>query len=401
MAKISAGAHLKELRMRFFIVAIFFIVGACLAYAFQQQVISAVLAPLNGQKLVYLNPAGGFSFIFLISIYAGLAMAIPILIQQLYVFVRPALPQTAQKKSSTLIIGSFILLVAGILFGYFVAVPNALTFLYNFAESYIEASLTAESYLNFVIAYTIGIGLVFQIPLLLLLVNSIKPLTPGGLMKSEKWVLLISFIVAAIITPTPDPVNQLIIAGPVIIVYQIGVVIILVSIHQKYRAGKRVVKKAAKATVLANKGKKQHHKPTHTPAPQRVPQPAHSLAATTNASRQRPKASLQTMQGLVAHQRPLTMVNKPQPVALVPNPPVIVQPSTPVAVAPIPAPTHTINDFARPKRPAVQPIIVPQREEPQVQQVVRAVPRNPSPTQRNFTIDGMYRPFYPNQTVIN
>src|SRR5690606_8436207 len=136
------------------------------------------------------------------------------LLRQLYAFVRPSLPQAAQTKSSGLIVGSLLLLVAGVASGYVVAVPNALACLYSFAEQYVEASLTAESYLNFMIAYTVGIGIVFQLPLLLMLFHSIKPLTPGGLLKSEKWVVLVAFIVAAIITPTPDPINQAIIAGP-------------------------------------------------------------------------------------------------------------------------------------------------------------------------------------------
>lgn len=354
MSKQSTGQHLKELRMRFFIVALFFIVGACLAYTFQEQVINAVLTPLHGQKLVYLNPAGGFNFIFLISIYAGLALAIPVLIQQLYAFVRPALPSTAQKKSYMLIIGSFLLLVAGILFGYFVAVPSALTFLYSFADAYIDASLTAESYLNFIIAYTIGIGLVFQIPLLLLLINSIKPLTPGGLMKSEKWVLLISVIVAAIITPTPDPINQLIIAGPVIIVYQIGVVIILTSIHKKYRANKKLAKKAIRSAAKA--------KLSTTQAPKKAEAPHHA-----------PKPALQAVQ-----------LPKPVVAPIAPKP-AVQQPQRPRAM----------DGFVRAPRPAVQHVVVPKRKEPQAQPAVRVVPRVPSPTQRNFTIDGMYRPFYP------
>ena len=359
MSKVAASQHLKELRTRVFIVVIFFIIGASLAYAFQAPVIDAVLSPLKGQKLVYLNPAGGFSFIFMVSIYSGVALAFPILIQQLYAFVRPALPQTAQKKSSMLIIGSFLLLISGMAFGYFVAVPNALIFLYSFADQFIDASLTADSYLNFVIAYTIGIGIVFQIPLLLLLINSIKPFTPGGLMKSEKWVIVLSFIVAAIITPTPDPINQTIIAGPVVVVYQIGVIIILSSIFKKHRAEKRLRKKELAALRLSKKNSlvsvpaskpAQHkaptpienHRPVHRPAFQPVIQPV--------------KAKPQISQ--------VTKLTKPV----------------------------SMDGFIRPTH---HQIIVPKRVLPQP--ALRAVPRPASPNQRHFTIDGMgaYRPFQP------
>lgn len=239
------------MQWRLMLVAAVFIVGACLAYSYQAFLVPLLLDPLGGEKLVYLNPAGGFSFIFLISIYAGIALSFPMLVQQIYAFLRPVLPSGSHKKSSVIIVSSFLLLIAGIAFGYFVAVPSALQFLYGFADQYVEASLTAESYLNFIIAYTIGIGIVFQIPLLLLLINSIKPLTPGGLMKSEKWVLLLSFIVAAIITPTPDPINQAIIAGPVIAVYQIGVVAVLISIARQRRAAKRLLRKGTAVAPVA------------------------------------------------------------------------------------------------------------------------------------------------------
>ena len=239
MSKMSTLRHLRELQWRMMLVAAFFVIGACLAYAYQAYLIPIILGPLHGEQLIYLNPAGGFSFIFLISIYAGIALSFPVLVQQLYAFLRPALPLKAQKKSPLIILSSFLLLVTGVLFGYFVAVPNALAFLFEFADQYVQASLTADSYLNFIIAYTIGIGIVFQIPLLLLLIDTIKPMSPGGLLKSEKWVIVIAFIVAAIITPTPDPINQAIIAGPVIVIYQLGVIAVLVSIARRKRAAKR------------------------------------------------------------------------------------------------------------------------------------------------------------------
>lgn len=343
MSKVAASQHLKELRTRVFIVAVFFVVGASLAYAFQGPVIEAVLLPLKGQKLVYLNPAGGFSFIFMVSIYSGIALAFPILIQQLYAFIRPALPKTAQKKSSMLIVGSFLLLLLGIAFGYFVAVPNALIFLYSFADQFIDASLTADSYLSFVIAYTIGIGIVFQIPLLLLLIDSIKPFTPGGLMQSEKWVIVISFIVAAIITPTPDPINQIIIAGPVVAVYQIGVFIILTSIFRKYRIEKLLQKKKLTALRLSKK---------------------HGIASAPATDLQRYKAPTPV------HNQP--PVNRP-----------ILQPSIQSNLPKIAQP-FSIDGFIRPTH---HQVVVPKRAQPQP--ISRTVARPASPNQRHFTIDGM------------
>lgn len=251
MATMSTRRHLRELQWRLLLIAVFFVTGGVLAYSFRDAIIPLLMAPLHGERLIYLNPAGGFSFIFLVAVYAGIALAFPVLLHQLYSFLRPALPSMAQKKSSRIVLASFVLLISGIAFGYFVAVPNALAFLYSFADAYVDASLTADSYLSFIVAYTVGVGIVFQVPLLLILIHAVKPLTPGGLMKSEKWVVLVAFIVAAIITPTPDPINQTIIAVPVIAVYQLGVAAVLWSIYKVRRQQKRTAKRQALIDSLA------------------------------------------------------------------------------------------------------------------------------------------------------
>lgn len=240
--------HIRELRTRLTIVALIFVVGACAAYAYHDQILSALLEPLHGQRLIYLNPAGGFSFILLVSVYCGIALASPIAIQQLYGFVKPLLPKITQRYSARVLFVSLTLLVSGILFGYYLAIPGALNFLQNFGDQYIDAALTADSYLNFIIAYTIGLGIVFQLPLFLILIHWIKPLTPKGLLKSERWTILLAFIAAALITPTPDPLNQVIIALPIIVIYQLGVIAVLMSIRQKK-------KHMQKITLAANKQK--------------------------------------------------------------------------------------------------------------------------------------------------
>lgn len=277
MAKVSIKRHLKELQWRLMIVAGFFIIGAVVAYQYRDTLINLLMSPLHGEKLVYLTPGGGFSFIFMVTIYAGIAVAFPVLIHQLYGFLKPVLPAKIQNKSTIIIISSFALMIAGIVFGYLVAVPNALVFLYSFAGSYVDASLTAESYLSFVVAYTIGIGLTFQVPLLLLFIHAVKPLSPGGLMKSERWVILGAFVAAAIITPTVDPVNQAVIAGPIIVVYQIGVIAIMINVAKTRRIAKKALKQQSRREVL-----KDHA------APQRA---VAAEARADIATKQRPLAS--------------------------------------------------------------------------------------------------------------
>jgi len=267
--------HLRELRTRLFVVALAFIVGSSLAYVYRDQFIHVLLSPLKGQKLVYLNVAGGFNFIFLVSIYAGVAFVAPLLIQQLYQFLKPVLPAKVRKHSVRIFFSSLALLCGGVAFGYIYAIPGALKFLYTFAGDYVQASLTADSYLSFIIAYTLGLGLVFQLPLVLLFIHWIKPLKPKGLFRSERWVILLSFIVAAILTPTPDPLNQTIIALPIIIIYQFGVIAILMSIHGQKKKERKALKAAERA---------RSKQARQTPQPQVAVRPAPPQPAPVSAT---------------------------------------------------------------------------------------------------------------------
>lgn len=252
---LTLADHLKELKNRFFLIIATLLVSSSLVYVYRDAIIPIVLDPykkaFGEEQLMYLNPAGGFNFIFFISIYAGLAVTIPILIQQLYLFVRPILPVAKRQVTGRLLLASSALLVAGVLFGYFIAIPGALGFLKDFATDYVSASLTADSYIHFLMSYTIGLGLLFQFPLLLILIDFIKPLTPTQLLKSERWVIIFCMVAAAIITPTPDPINMLIVAVPLIAMYQIGVVFVLLKIlHTRKKTRKKLAIQAKKLTKV-------------------------------------------------------------------------------------------------------------------------------------------------------
>lgn len=263
---ITLHDHIKELRNRFFGVAIIFIVVSAIAYNYKDTLLYYLLKPLHGEKLVYLNPAGGFSFIFQVTMYVGVAVAVPFLVYNLYKFVAPALPETARKHSLGVMISSLLLLCAGVAFGYFFAIPGALNFLNTFGDGYITPNLTADSYLNFILAYTAGLGILFQLPLVLLLVHWVHPLKPKGLFKFERYMILIAFVGAAMITPTPDVMNQTIIALPIIIMYQMGVIAICVSVFREKRKNR-----PPRLSRAQRKAQKKAHKQTTVPLPVHKP----------------------------------------------------------------------------------------------------------------------------------
>lgn len=230
--------HIRELRRRVVWVGLVFLVASSVAYSYHDQLVSLVMSPLKGGKLIYLTPGGGFSFIFQISLYAGIIAAAPTAMYQLYKFIRPTLPSNVQYNAVKVAFFATLLMILGVGYGYFIAVPAALQFLSTFAGDNVIPNLTADSYLTFFLSYVGGLALLFQLPLLLIFWHWVKPLSPTGLLKSERLIIVFAFIVAALITPTPDVVNQTMIAGPLIALYQIGAFVVLASILHSRRTKK-------------------------------------------------------------------------------------------------------------------------------------------------------------------
>jgi sec-independent protein translocase protein TatC len=174
--------------------------------------------PLN-ETLYYTTPAGAFSFIIKICTVFGLIVALPVVIYHGFSFFEPLIKARTKRLLLWYVVVSVALAAAGIAFAYFVSLPAALHFLVNFGGGEIESLITANEYFNFVLAYLAGFALLFELPLVLMFINRIKPLMPSTLLGGTRYVVLGSFIAAAIITPTPDPLNQLLMAGPVILLY--------------------------------------------------------------------------------------------------------------------------------------------------------------------------------------
>lgn len=214
--------HLSELRSRLLSSLMFFLVGTVVGYVLHERILRFLIAPLD-QPVFYSSPAGGFDFILKLSFLSGATAAIPVLVFHTLRFVEPALPRQSPRKMLLVLLGSCALLIAGGLFAYFVSLPAALYFLSSFSSDGVQALISASDYFAFVTRYLLGFGLLFQLPLVLLLVNSIERIPVRQLLKIEKWVVLLSFIIAALLTPTPDILNQLLMALPIIVLYQLTV----------------------------------------------------------------------------------------------------------------------------------------------------------------------------------
>lgn len=250
---LSLKDHLRELQGRLFSTVAVFIVAAAVAYPFFDYIANWLLAPLNDeQELVYLTPGGAFSFIIKVCAYVGLIATLPIVIYHVYRFVMPAVQAVRLRRVLGYTTASLVLALCGILFAYYVSLPAALYFLTGFDLQHINPMLTIDSYFSFIMTYMLAGAVLFQVPLLMLIVNSVTPLTPKKLMSAQKFIIVGSFIVAAVISPTPDALNQTLLASPVIIMYQFGIVVIWRINARTGKRQKRVVDEVVEIAVPDN-----------------------------------------------------------------------------------------------------------------------------------------------------
>jgi sec-independent protein translocase protein TatC len=238
--KIPFIEHVYELRKRLFYIAVCVGIFGGLAASIQTKLTALLLAPAGKQQFIYTSPGGGFDFAFRICLYAGIAASIPAIVYHLLRYMQPLVKKGTMRFIYTASIWSGILACIGILFGYFVGLPAGLHFLLQgFSTKQIQALISIQSYLSFVMVYLLGSALLFQIPLALISVNRIKPLKPRKLLSYQRWVVLVAFVLGAIISPSPDIRNQAVLSGPIIVMYEVSVLLIWL-INRRHTRPKKV-----------------------------------------------------------------------------------------------------------------------------------------------------------------
>lgn len=228
--------HLAELRKRAFFVVLAAGLGGLMTYIFREPLMQVVMSPLKQGDLIYTTPGGGFQFVINLCVLGGLLVCLPTLLYQVLRYLEPTFEH--KRLRGRIVFYAFVstvLAAAGVLFAYLISLPAALEFLNSFSEARLTALITIDSYMRFVVTYILGFAVIFQIPLLLMIIDRIKPLKPSRLLRSVPMVVLISFILGAILTPTPDPINQSLLAGPIILLYLVGVFAIVLSEAKRNR----------------------------------------------------------------------------------------------------------------------------------------------------------------------
>jgi len=218
--------HLGELRVRIMRALIALLVGTLIGLPFSQYLIDWLARPITklGYDLVFTAPAEAFWVQMKVGIIAGLFVAAPAILWQVWGFVAPGL-HTHEKKYAVpfVLIGSLLFLVGGA-FSLFVVTPYALTFLLGYARPGLKPMITIENHIDFLLKFTLAFGAVFELPLIITLAARMGLVTAKVLAKNRKYAILGAFVIGAVLTPTPDAFNQALMAGPLIILYEVGIV---------------------------------------------------------------------------------------------------------------------------------------------------------------------------------
>lgn len=225
--KMSFLEHLGELRTRIIWSLIPSAVGLLVAFHYSDKVLLYLRRPLDkvNVQLVALTPTESFWTSMKISMVLGVVVAMPVILWQVWAFVSPGLHKHERRFAGPFVLFGTLLFVIGGAFALLVVVPFALQFLLNFGkEQGITPMISVSSHVDFIIKFTLAFGLVFELPLVLTMLSKMGVVTPKFLSKNRKYAILINFIIAAILTPTPDILNQTLMAGPLCVLYEIGII---------------------------------------------------------------------------------------------------------------------------------------------------------------------------------
>jgi len=232
--KLTVLEHLEELRQRLTKAAIGVAIATVVSLLFTRQLELGPLGTFPGLLLILKYPAGdielitieateGFSTYFKVAFYSGLALATPVILYQAIMFLTPGLTRHERRYIKYLLPGALICFIIGVAFSYYIVLPPALRFLIPFLSDIATPQIRLGNYISFVTTLLLAVGAVFETPIVIFFLAKLGIVNYKMLSKNRKFALLGAFVVAAIITPTPDPVTQSLVAGPLLLLYEAGI----------------------------------------------------------------------------------------------------------------------------------------------------------------------------------
>ena len=218
--------HLGELRVRIMRSLVALLIGLCLAFPFSARVVDWLARPIqqSGNTLVFLAVTEAFWVQMKVALFLGLFIASPGILWQVWRFVEPGLHGHEKKYAVPFVLIGSLLFIAGGAFSLLIVTPSAISFLLSYARPGLQPMISIGNYIDFLVKFTLAFGAVFEVPLAMTLVARMGLVTPKAFAKNRKYAILGAFIAAAVLTPTPDMINQSLMAGPIILLYEVGII---------------------------------------------------------------------------------------------------------------------------------------------------------------------------------
>ncbi len=218
--------HLEELRSRLFKAVLAVVVGCAIAGYFVNDIMNLILlkpAIDNHLKLQNLRPFGQPFLYFKVVLVSGVVIAFPFILHQIWNFIAPGLYDNERSWARRITSFTTLCFMAGISFAYFVMLPGMLKFSVSFGTAAIENIIDVNEYFGFIMMTILGAGLIFELPMITFVLSSIGLVTPKLMKTYHRHAIVVILIIAAVLTPSPDPVNQLIFAAPLYVLYLISI----------------------------------------------------------------------------------------------------------------------------------------------------------------------------------
>ena len=240
--------HLSELRKRIINSLISVAVGAFIGVYLSKYFIHWINMPMLkaladahlDPKLIYTHPAGYLNLVITMGVYLGIVLASPIVLYQIWLFVAPALYKHERGAITGFLFSTVFLFLVGIAFGYFITLPYILRFLISpgplfMSQREVMPMLSVNEYFDLILLILLGMGLMFELPVLIFFLSLFGIVTPKFLLKNFRYAILVITVVAAIVTPTPDAMTMLIFMAPMVGLYFVGVAVSWVVVRRRDR----------------------------------------------------------------------------------------------------------------------------------------------------------------------
>ncbi len=226
--KMSLTEHLIDLRKSLSRSLIAIGIGFGICYYYKDFIFDIVTRPLTrvlpkNSYLIYTGLTEAFFTYMKVAFFASLIITCPYVLYQIWKFIAPALHAKEKKYVVPFVISSTLLFVSGVLFGYFVALPPAFQFFVSFNNQYLQAMLSFKDYLSLFVTFLLGFGISFELPIFVFFLTKMGVVNAKMLSNQWRYAVLIIFIVAAILTPSPDAVSQILMAIPLMFLYVISI----------------------------------------------------------------------------------------------------------------------------------------------------------------------------------